>query len=78
MRTRFVLTPRWFFAAPIVWLVGRGTLAAVCRYFGDWLRYQAGEVRPLCQRRVRQLPLEISVLMGGESDHDSAQASACS
>jgi len=36
IRARFVLTPRWFFAAPIVWLVGRGTLAAVCRYFATF------------------------------------------
>jgi hypothetical protein len=29
---------------------------------------------PLCQRHVRQLPLDISVLTGGEWCHDRAEA----
>ncbi|MDQ3035587.1 MAG: hypothetical protein M3Y87_24490 [Myxococcota bacterium] len=33
---------------------------------------------PLCQRRMRQLPLDISVAMGGEWDPDDAEAVPCS
>ncbi len=36
------------------------------------------EAVPLCQRRMRQLPLDISVAMGGEWDPDDAEAVPCS
>jgi adenylate cyclase len=36
IHARFVLTPRWFFAAPIVWMVGRASINAVCRYFATF------------------------------------------